>query len=182
MRRRNLAAHRPRPPRHETYAPNYRANKTVAEVKPPAASPCRGSARLRWCAHAARRGRQIFRRHFGLDSDQGESVPYCLSWLFVGLTKRKTSMVPTAACKHNPIYVCEMMERLGVDPGGRVEPRLSLSYLTAFRRCRSCPSKQTCRAWLDNTYAPVTFAPRFCPNADIFFELQVDYPGSWRTT
>jgi hypothetical protein len=92
-------------------------------------------------------------------------------------------MAAPAAREHYPIYICEMMERLGIDPGGRVVPRLSLSYLTAFHRCRSCPSKQNCRAWLDNTDAPVTFAP-FCPNADIFFELQVDYPqrGSWRTT
>lgn len=84
------------------------------------------------------------------------------------------------------IFLGEMMERLGIDPGGRVVPRLSLTYLTAFHRCHSCPSKQTCRAWLDNTHAPVTFAPRFFPNADIFFELQLDCPqrhsGSLRTT
>jgi hypothetical protein len=95
-------------------------------------------------------------------------------------------MAAPAAREHKPIYICEMMERLGIDPGARVMPRMSLSYLTAFHRCRSCPSKQTCRAWLDNTHAPVMFAPRFCPNADIFFELQVDHPkrhsGSWRTT
>ena len=58
-------------------------------------------------------------------------------------------MVPTAAREHKPIYVCEMMERLGIDPGGCVVPRLSLSYLTAFHRCGNCISKQTCRAWLD---------------------------------
>ena len=38
-------------------------------------------------------------------------------------------MVPTAAREHKPIYVCEMMERLGIDPGGCVraapEPKLS---------------------------------------------------------
>ena len=27
--------------------------------------------------------------------------------------------------------------------------------------------------------AAVAFAPRFCPNADIFFELQADEPGAW---
>ena len=91
-------------------------------------------------------------------------------------------MAAPATSEHLPIYICEMMERLGIELGGGVVPRLSLSYLTAFHRCHSCPSKQTCQAWLDNTHTPVRFAPRFCPNADIFFELQVDYPGSWRTT
>jgi hypothetical protein len=84
-------------------------------------------------------------------------------------------MPAPAAGEHRLIY-SEMMERLGIDPSGCVVPRLSLRYLTAFHRCRNCPSKQTCRAWLDETYAPVTFAPRFCPNADIFFELQIDFP------
>ena len=91
-------------------------------------------------------------------------------------------MAAPDAREHKSIYMFEMMERIGIDPGLRVVPRLSLSYLTAFHRCHSCPSKLTCRAWLNNTHTPVTFAPRFCPNADIFFELQVDYPGSWRTT
>jgi hypothetical protein len=27
--------------------------------------------------------------------------------------------------------------------------------------------------------AAMAFAPRFCPNADIFFELLVDEPGAW---
>ena len=49
------------------------------------------------------------------------------------------------------IFLGEMMERLGIDPAGGVVPRLSLTYLTAFHRCHSCPSKQTCRAWLDST-------------------------------
>ncbi|MGA8999227.1 MAG: DUF6455 family protein [Pseudolabrys sp.] len=91
-------------------------------------------------------------------------------------------MAAPDAHEHKLIYMFEMMERVGIDPGVRVVPRLSLSYLTAFHRCHSCPSKLTCRAWLNNTHTPVTFAPRFCPNADIFFELQVGYPGSWRTT
>jgi len=36
------------------------------------------------------------------------------------------------------------------------------------------PSKQACRDWLDSMPASAAFAPRFCPNADIFFEFQVD--------
>jgi hypothetical protein len=85
-------------------------------------------------------------------------------------------MAAPTGCDRHPTYICEMMERLGIEPGDGVVPRLSLSYVTAFHRCESCPSKQTCRQWLDNTPAPVTFAPRFCPNADILFELGVNVP------
>jgi len=66
------------------------------------------------------------------------------------------------------------MERLGIDPSGGVIPRLSLSYAAALHRCEACPSEQACRDWLDSLPAAVAFAPRFCPNVDIFFELQVD--------
>jgi hypothetical protein len=37
--------------------------------------------------------------------------------------------------------------------------------------------KKACRDWLDSLPASVPLPPRFCPNADIFFELQVDRPG-----
>lgn len=75
------------------------------------------------------------------------------------------------------INICEMMSRLGIEPGGRVVPRLSLRYATAFRHCKACPSKQACREWLDSMPTSVALAPRFCPNTDIFFELQVDQPS-----
>jgi hypothetical protein len=81
--------------------------------------------------------------------------------------------------KRQPIYMREMMECLGIEPGGGVVPSLGLSYATAFHRCEACPSKQACRDWLDSIPASVVFAPRFCPNAKIFFELQVDQPGAW---
>jgi len=74
-------------------------------------------------------------------------------------------------------YIIEMMERLGIEPGGGAVPRLGLSYTTAFHRCEACESKPACRAWMDAGPAATTLAPRFCPNADIFFELQVDLPG-----
>jgi Family of unknown function (DUF6455) len=86
-------------------------------------------------------------------------------------------MAAPTAREHQPIYICEMMERLGIEPGSGVIPRLSLSFAVALRRCEACPSAQACRDWLDVMPASVTFAPRFCPNADIFFELQVDQPG-----
>jgi hypothetical protein len=66
------------------------------------------------------------------------------------------------------------MERLGIEPGGGVVPRLGLTYATALHRCEACRSTQACRDWLDSMPAPVAFAPRFCPNADILFELQID--------
>jgi hypothetical protein len=88
-------------------------------------------------------------------------------------------MAAPTARKRQPIYICEMMERLSIEPGGGVAPSLGLSYATAFHRCEACPSKQACRDWLDSMPASVAFAPRFCPNADIFFELQVDQPSVW---
>ncbi len=78
-------------------------------------------------------------------------------------------------------YMREMMQRLGLDPAESVLPHSSLDYLTASHRCAACPHKQTCRAWLDRAPAAVTFAPRFCPNADLFFELQFDHLGHAHT-
>ena len=86
-------------------------------------------------------------------------------------------MAAPAIPEHLPIYICEMMERLGIELGGGVVPRLSLSYATALHRCESCPAKPACRDWLDSLPTSVSLPPRFCPNADIFFELQVDQPG-----
>jgi hypothetical protein len=85
-------------------------------------------------------------------------------------------MTVAAAFERQSSSICEMMERLGIEPGGGVVPRLSLSYMTAFHRCEACPSKLACRTWLDSVPASAAFAPRFCPNADIFFELQVGQP------
>jgi hypothetical protein len=86
-------------------------------------------------------------------------------------------MAAPAIPEHLPIYICEMMERLGIEPGGGVVPRLSLSFATALHRCEACPVKRACRDWLDSLSASVSLPPRFCPNADILFELQVDQPG-----
>ena len=79
-----------------------------------------------------------------------------------------------AGVKNEPVYLWEMMQRLGIAADFGVLPRWSLSYATALHRCQSCPSKQACRQWLDSAPAPAAFAPRFCPDADILFELQVD--------
>ena len=79
------------------------------------------------------------------------------------------------------IYVCEMMERLGIEPGGGVAPHLGLRYAAALRHCETCLSKEVCRDWLTSAPASIALAPRFCPNADIFFELQVDQPRARRS-
>lgn len=86
-------------------------------------------------------------------------------------------MAAPVGCERQPTCMCEMMERLGIEAGAGVVPRLSLSYTTAFHRCKRCSSKQACRDWLSRMPASAAFAPHFCPNADIFFELQVDQPG-----
>ena len=46
-------------------------------------------------------------------------------------------MAASIARKRRPIYICEMMERLSIEPGGGVISRLGLSYATAFHRCKS---------------------------------------------
>ena len=78
-----------------------------------------------------------------------------------------------------PNHMVRAMQRLGIEPGGGVVPHLSLSHITAFHRCETCPCKQACREWLDSAPASALLAPQFCRNADIFFELQVDQPGAW---
>ncbi len=86
-----------------------------------------------------------------------------------------------AARKTQASYVFEMMRRLGIDPAEGAVPHFSLSYLTAMHRCAACPSKRACREWLKRTPGAVTVPPAFCPNADIFFELQFDHLGRAQT-
>lgn len=83
--------------------------------------------------------------------------------------------VPSATERHLT-YLDDMMDWLGVEPAGGVVPRWSLCYATALHRCQACPTKAACQEWLDSMPMSVSFAPRFCPNADILFELQVELP------
>jgi hypothetical protein len=78
------------------------------------------------------------------------------------------------------VHIHEMMARLGIGPETAVLPGLSLRYATAVRRCKLCRSKTSCRDWLDYAPALVNFAPGFCVNAEILFELQYDQPGPRR--
>ena len=91
-------------------------------------------------------------------------------------------MAPLTAHERQPLYLYEMMNRLGIEPGGGVIPSLSLTYATALHHCEACQSAQACRDWLDGAPALAAFAPRFCPNSNILFELKVDQPGAapWR--
>ena len=87
-------------------------------------------------------------------------------------------MTAPATSERHITHVCEMMQRLGIEPGGGVIPHLALSYATAFRRCKVCGTREACRKWLDRSSASNGLAPLFCPNADIFFELRLEAPTS----
>ena len=86
----------------------------------------------------------------------------------------------TAASQPQPTHIVEMMERLGLEPGAGPIPRLSLAHITAFHRCRACPLKARCAAWLAHQRGPLAFAPAFCPSADILFEMKFNDPGALR--
>jgi hypothetical protein len=94
-------------------------------------------------------------------------------------TKRVAAMTTLTSQELHPNQMGRMMRRLGIEPGAGIVPQLSLSYIAAFHRCEACPSKQACRDWLDSASASASLAPHFCPNAGIFFELQVCQPGAW---
>jgi len=90
-------------------------------------------------------------------------------------------MVAPVAHERRTSRIAEMMNCLRIDPDRSVGPRLSVGYETAFQRCKVCEFKKACRNWLDACSAPAMCAPRFCPNADILFELSVESP-SWVQT
>lgn len=75
-------------------------------------------------------------------------------------------------------YLPEMMTRLGIDPARRVIAHSELTFLTAMHQCRACKAKGECRAWLDEAPMSFAFAPGFCPNKDLLFEMQFDQPGA----
>jgi hypothetical protein len=79
----------------------------------------------------------------------------------------------TAVRTRELTQIFEMMEHLGIKPGAGVLPHLGVKYLTAFRRCEGCLSKQACRNWLDDHSTLALFAPGFCPNARALFELAI---------
>ena len=86
-------------------------------------------------------------------------------------------MSPLPKCE-NSVLLHAMMARLGIDIGPDDLVRLELRYPTAFRRCQFT-AEGACLDWLDQA-AATSFAPRFCLNADILFELLCDQPGPRR--
>ena len=86
----------------------------------------------------------------------------------------------TAPVREYSTHIYEMMTRLGLEPGAGVLPQLSLRYAMAVHRCENCRSKKACQDWLDYAPAMVDFAPDFCMNADILFDLQYDQAGPRR--
>ena len=73
---------------------------------------------------------------------------------------------PTVS-ERQPTHISEMMQRLGIEPGEGIVPRLSLSYATAFIADEFCPAKETCREWLDSIPQSVS-APRISARMPIF--------------
>jgi len=84
----------------------------------------------------------------------------------------------TARTSEYSVHIYEMMARLGINPGAGVLPQLGLRYATAIRRCENCRSKKVCQDWLDLAPPMVNFAPDFCMDADLLFDLQCDQAGS----
>ena len=72
-----------------------------------------------------------------------------------------------------PEQLCEMMARLGIEPGPQTQLRV------AAARCEGCRFKRACQDWLDYAPAMVNFAPDFCPNADMLFDMRYDQTGRW---
>jgi len=88
-------------------------------------------------------------------------------------------MLSVGRCNHKePLLVWQMMERLGIEVAGGALTHWSMVYDTARHRCESCSSKPACKRWLKATPPFAGFAPPFCPNADLLFELQVSRPGA----
>jgi hypothetical protein len=82
-------------------------------------------------------------------------------------------MAALATVDRHPLEASEMMKHLGIDLAGGILPRSSLRYAAVFRQCGACMSKGACREWLGHPPAGVKLPPRFCPSADILFELEV---------
>jgi len=82
-------------------------------------------------------------------------------------------MTAILADRRQTLLISEMMNRLGIEPGGGVLPQYGLRYAAAERNCAECGAKAACRKWL-HAHEVARLAPPFCPNGDTFFELQFD--------
>jgi hypothetical protein len=82
-------------------------------------------------------------------------------------------MDTSGKCDLRELEVYKMLERLGIELGAGVIPRYGLMYASAVRACQTCGSVHACAAWLGSASASC-IAPEFCPNADIFVELELE--------
>lgn len=60
----------------------------------------------------------------------------------------------------------EMIERLGIDPFAA--PAVANTIGAGARACSWCRHSSTCRTWLDQRTGPISEAPDFCPNRELF--------------
>jgi Family of unknown function (DUF6455) len=65
----------------------------------------------------------------------------------------------------------QMMRRLDVDPGALIRLRRGDAYAEARANCFACTTICDCLRWLDG-YAPEGESPDFCPNLQLFRDLQ----------
>jgi len=72
------------------------------------------------------------------------------------------------------VNIGRMMERLGIDPAYGVLPSYGVIFSSAWRTCRRCAASAECTKWLAETRASAVGPPRFCPNADLLWELLCD--------
>ncbi len=63
--------------------------------------------------------------------------------------------------------LCDMLERLGLDPGMLAHGRLATALRAAVATCQSCDRDQLCQSWLVRAPEWLDAAPAFCPNAEL---------------
>jgi Family of unknown function (DUF6455) len=93
----------------------------------------------------------------------------------IAMSASRRAGFPTAA------NVDDMMERLGIDQGCRVDPHFGLTLCCVLRTCRACTARETCVAWLARHPEPLFGPPDFCPNVDLLWELVCDRAVGRRT-
>jgi len=68
--------------------------------------------------------------------------------------------------------MCEMLDRLGLDPSMLAHGRLASDLRAAVNRCQSCNADQVCLDWLVRAPECVDKPPAFCPNAELFASVR----------
>ena len=64
--------------------------------------------------------------------------------------------------------LCDMLDRLGLDPAMLAHGRLATGLRSAVRTCQSCDRDQLCQAWLLRAPEWIEQPPAFCPNTELF--------------